>query len=461
MTGFDTIKFVVDKTEDGISSASIGVFCGAAKLQLKSFSDFGNGIYGVTVGEKFDISKAYTLKADGYGEKTIVPTGIFDTAEFAEMYHYDGNDLGAVISGDRTVFKLWAPTASKVVVNFFFKGEGGSAYKSVNASPTDKGVWTYAERCGHGTYYTYTVTTACGTQELVDPYAKAVGVNGDRGMVVDLGITDPRGWKKESFVKNIKTYSDAVIWEVHVRDFSIGIRSSKYRGKYLAFTERGLTNESGVAVGVDHLVSLGVTHVHLNPVYDFATVDEKDPSSGYNWGYDPKNYNAPEGSYSTDPFSGAVRVTELKTAVAALHKAGIGVVIDVVYNHTYESNSFLNKAVPYYYYRFDERGNFTNGSGCGNETASERYMFRKFILDSVTYWLTEYKLDGVRFDLMGLHDLKTMERIEKAVHKINPYALIYGEGWTGGPSALEDGMRASLSNVYKLPASFGASGAVA
>ena len=325
----------------------------------------------------------------------------------------------------------------------------------------DKGVWCITYPCTSGTYYTYSVTTASGTQEAVDPYAFAAGVNGDRGMVIDLDSTDPEGFDKDSFV-SLASYSDAAIWEVHVRDFSNNLAASQYKGKYLAFTETGLVNSSGMAVGVDYLKQLGITHVHLQPVYDFATVDESrldEPQ--FNWGYDPKNYNVPEGSYSTDPYHGEVRVNEFKQMVQALHNEGIGVVMDVVYNHTYDINSNLSKIVPYYYYRYTSSGAPSNGSGCGNETASERAMYRKYMVDSIVHWLTEYHLDGFRFDLMAIHDIETMAQIEAAVHKINPSALIYGEGWTGGTVQIAGSEQASQANIAKITATPGAAGSIA
>ncbi len=444
----------------------------------------------ITLANELALDGHYTLELEGYGEKEIVPNGIFDTERFIEEYTYDGDDLGAVIADGKTTFKVWAPTASRVVLNLFengasgesanvdgaggdsagvdganVDGASGEAYFSADMVKGEKGVWSYTvdsnTACGHGTYYTYTVTTAVGMAEAVDPYAKAVGVNGNRGMVVDLSLTDPTGFDSDSYVNSISTYSDAVIWETHVRDFSIANAQSAYQGKYLAFTERGLTNASGFPAGVDYLVELGITHVHLLPIYDFATVDESNPDASYNWGYDPKNYNALEGSYSTDPYHGEVRISEFKQAVQALHSCGIGVVMDVVYNHTYSSDSSLNRIVPYYYYRYTSEGRNSNGSGCGNETASNRVMYRKYMVDSVVYWMTEYHLDGFRFDLMGLHDTETMQEIEKALHAINPKCLIYGEGWAGGTAAYSSSLLATQANISKVKATSGAAGSIA
>ena len=440
----------------------IKVYCGDRQVAVKSLSTLGKEATSgkIELEESLDLSGNYRIEIDGYGEKEVMPTDIFDSQYFADNFHYDGDDLGAVIHGDQTTFKVWAPTASKVVLNLFEAGDGVEAYKSVEMVKGDKGVWAYTEDCGHGTYYTYTVTTSAGTQEAVDPYAKAAGVNGNRGMVADLSLTDPEGWEDHSFSSPISSYSEAVIWEVHVRDFSNKIADSQYKGKYLAFTETGLVNEYGKAVGVDYLKELGITHVHLLPVYDFATIDESSTDPEFNWGYDPKNYNVPEGSYSTDPYNGEVRIKEYKQMVMALHEAGISVIMDMVYNHTYDGNSSFNKIVPYYYYRYTSTGANSSASGCGNDTASERYMFGKFMVDSTSYWAEEYKLDGMRFDLMGLHDLQTMQEVETAVHAINPKAILYGEGWTMG-ATIDGSAQANQSNISQITPSGDAIGAVA
>ena len=461
MTDFHKIQYSLTPKTKISSFKDIAVYDGDTKLTILNVSTMGKeattGI--IEVDEELDLSKTYKVVIEGYGEKPVVPTSIFDSKYFIDNYTYDGNDLGAVINGDKTTFKVWAPTASKVMLNLFESGHEGSAYKQVEMSKGDKGVWSYTENCGHGTYYTYTVTTSVGTQEAVDPYAKAAGLNGNRGMVVDLAITDPAGFGSD-FSTGIKSYSDAVIWEVHVRDFSNKIASSQYKGKYLAFTETGLVNSSGIPVGVDYLKELGITHVHLLPVYDYQTVDEANPDSGFNWGYDPKNYNVPEGSYSTDPYNGEVRIKEYKQMVQSLHEAGIGVIMDVVYNHTYDANSSFNKIVPYYYYRYTATGANSSASGCGNDTASERYMFGKFMVDSVKYWAEEYDLDGFRFDLMGLHDLQTMQEVESAVHNVNPEAVIYGEGWTMG-STITGEAQANQTNISKITPTNGAIGGIA
>ena len=457
------IQYFISPAKRIASVDEVKVRCGGESVAIASLSSLNNEVVTgvITLAKPLDLSKAYTVEIEGYGAKAAVPTGLFDSRAFIDSYVYTGDDLGAVIKGDETVFKVWAPTASEVVLNLFTAGDGGEAYAQIPMTPGTRGVWSATADCGHGTYYTYSVTTSLGTQEAVDPYARAVGVNGDRGMVIDLSATDPRGFRDGSYYQGIDSYEQAVIWEVHVRDFSNLIEDSMYPGKYLAFTETGLQNRSGVSVGVDYLKELGVTHVHLQPVYDYATVDESSDAPQFNWGYDPKNYNVPEGSYSTDPFHGEVRVNEFKQMVQSLHENGMGVVMDVVYNHTYSLDSNLNRIVPYYYYRFNADGTPSNGSGCGNETASDRAMFRKYMVDSVCYWASEYMVDGFRFDLMALHDVETMQAIESALHAINPKAILYGEGWTGGTSALNPNLQATQANIRQVKATYGGIGSIA
>ncbi|MDE6104741.1 MAG: type I pullulanase [Clostridia bacterium] len=403
----------------------------------------------ITLGTELDLSVAYTLEVTDMDPVGIVPMTYFSSAAFKNAYTYDG-DLGVKLSENKTEFYLWAPTASEVKLNIFDNGSDGNAISTVAMEKGEKGSWKHIENNNlNGKYYTYTVTTSLGTNEAVDPYAVSAGVNGKRGMILDLSTTDPDGWTDEVYNNpQIENYTDAQIWEVHVRDFSNKITSSQYKGKYLAFTEEGL-KENGVPVGLDYLKALGITHVHLLPSFDYASVDES-KDGGFNWGYDPQNYNVPEGSYSTNPADGAVRVKEYKQMVQALHNNGISVVMDVVYNHTYSADSNLNRIVPYYYYRYGANGALSNGSGCGNETASERSMVRRYMRDSIHHWQTEYNLDGFRFDLMGVHDIETMQLIEKDVHKINPQALIYGEGWTGGTAGLDESNQAILKNLQKL-----------
>ena len=458
------IRYFISPATKLTSLSQTRVYRNGLPVKVAKLSSLNNEVITgvVTLEEELSLSDTYELEIDGFGRMPAMPTALFDSKAFNEAYTYDGDDLGAVPQGDKTQFKLWAPTAKDVTLNLFTAGDGAEAYAKLPMEAGEKGVWSLTADCGAGTYYTYTVTTAAGAAEAVDPYAKAVGVNGDRGMVIDLPATDPEGFRDEKFEAAINTYNDAVIWEVHVRDFSNRIASSAYPGKYLAFTETGLVNEAGEKVGVDYLKELGITHVHFQPIYDYATVDEtRLDEPQFNWGYDPKNYNAPEGSYSTDPYHGEVRVAEFKLMVQALHEAGLGVVMDVVYNHTYSADSCLGRVVPYYYYRYTSSGELSNGSGCGNETASERAMFRKYMVDSVCYWAKEYHIDGFRFDLMALHDVETMQAIEAALHEINPNAIIYGEGWTGGTTTLMTNLQANQKNISQITATGSGIGPVA
>jgi pullulanase len=378
---------------------------------------------------------------------------MFSTLEFEMDNYYPGHDLGAIWTKDSTHFRVWAPTASQVQVNLYYTGDLGERYASVLMTKDEKGTWAaMIEGDLNGIYYTYMVTVDGETKEAVDPYARAVGVNGNRGMIINLAATNPPGFLEE-MIPSFWNATDAVIYELHIRDFSADASSGmKYAGKYLAFTEEGAVNSYGDKTGVDYLVDLGITHVHLLPSFDYHTVDEtKLNEEQFNWGYDPKNYNVPDGSYSTDPYNGAVRIEEFKQMVQSLHKKGIRVVMDVVYNHTMESaESNFNRIVPGYYYRLTSDGYFSNASGCGNETASERAMMRKFIIDSVLYWVQEYHIDGFRFDLMGIHDIQTMNELRRVLNEMDPSILVYGEGWTGGLSPLPDWKRALKNNIKNM-----------
>ena len=463
ITTLSSITYKVIPTTTIETLEDIKVTCDGNPVKIKSISSLGNKASTGTIvlEEEIDLSKTYQVTIKGFNCINAFPLEVFDTAEFISNYTYDGNDLGAVVDETGTTFKLWAPTASKVVLNLFPRGNDCNATSNVEMVLGEKGVWSYrAEGVGHGTYYTYSVTTCNGEQEAVDPYARAAGVNGERGMVVDLAQTNPDGFAQETYLNGLTNYGEAILWEVHVRDFSNMLTQSQYKGKYLAFTETGLTNSSGLPAGVDYIKALGATHIHLLPVYDYKTVDEANlDTPQFNWGYDPQNYNVPEGSYSTDPYNGEVRIKEFKQMVQALHAQGLGVVMDVVYNHTADGNSNLNKVVPYYYYRYNSDGTNSSGSGCGNDTASERVMYRKYMVDSVSYWMSEYKLDGFRFDLMGLHDLETMQEIEKAVHALNPNAIIYGEAWT--MTTATSAQLATQPNIKKITVSDGAAGGIA
>lgn len=386
---------------------------------------------------------------------------------------YSGNDLGASYSKKATTFKVWSPNAASVRVNIFEHGsdnEGDAGSIMSRAMSLDKttGVWSVTINGDLlNKYYTYSVTHGKTTKETADVYAKACGVNGQRSMVVDLSTTNPEGWENDKHVL-VQNQTDASVWEISVADFSSSESSGvseANRGKYLAFTEEG-TTVNGVqgasSTCVDYLKKLGVKYVQIMPFYDFGSVDEsKNIMDQYNWGYDPVNYNCPEGSYSTNPKKGEVRIKECKQMIQALHNAGIGVIMDVVYNHTYTSDSWLQRTVPNYYYRMNNDGTFSNGSGCSNDTASEHLMFRKYMIDSVTYWASEYHIDGFRFDLMGLHDVTTMNSIRTALD--NLYAdgsgsqiLMYGEAWDMATNCDEGTVLASQKNLKQLSDRIGA-----
>lgn len=361
---------------------------------------------------------------------------MYSTRSFEKRFGYTGEDLGAVWTADGTAFRLWAPTAAAVSVKLYAGGDPmrDDLIGRLPMTPDVQGTWT-ARKAGdlNGVYYTFEVTIDGETLEAGDPYARAAGVNGVRSMVIDLGATDPEGWDGDKNPNAVRSYTDAVIYELHLRDISSdkssGIRDA---GKFLGLAQSGTRTPGGVPTGLDHIKELGVTHVHLLPSFDYGSVDESRPDKPqYNWGYDPVNYNVPEGSYATDPFDGAVRVREMKRMVRTLHENGLGVVLDVVYNHVYEADTFcFNKIVPGYFSRIDRRGRYSNGSQCGNDTASERFMVRKYIVDSVKYWAEEYHVDGFRFDLAGLIDTGTVNEVVEKVHSARPDVLFYGEGWT-------------------------------
>ena len=419
---------------------------------------------------------------------SIVKTRLYLSDEFkAECLPADDVKLGAEYTRDRTTFRVWAPLSTNVVVNFYRTGNetDPDLYSSAKEMTlTEKGVWEYvAVGDYNGVYYTYTNYVGGDENEIVDVYANAVGVNGNRAMVCDLDATDPDGWETDTAAaRSIRENNSesAVIWEIHVRDFSISPDSGMtYKGKYLAFTEENthVKGSDTLNSGIAYLKELGINYVHLNPVYDFSTVDEEfinntDYTTKQNWGYDPKNYNVPEGSYATNAENGEVRIKEFKQMVASLHKAGIGVIMDVVYNHTYTADGNFDKTVPGYYYRqalTGETGSFgyqswstnalgiynlSDGSGCSNETASEREMYRKYMIDSLTYWASEYHIDGFRFDLMAIHDVTTMNAIRSALNGLDGGTgiLLYGEPWAAGALGIDPKTGAVSADYRQLNA---------
>ena len=367
---------------------------------------------------------------------------------------YKNADLGLRYTPKQSTFKIWAPTAESAELILYDRGVDGKEIKRLVMSKTNNGTWTSSiDGDQQGKFYAFRVKiNGDWKKEIPDPYAKAVGVNGKRGAIIELKKTDPLNWNIDKG-PGLKNPTDAIIYELHVRDASISVTSGiRDKGKFIGLIEESTINSSGLSSGLDHIKEMGITHLHLLPSFDFYSIDESKPGiPQYNWGYDPLNYNVPEGSYSTDANNPETRIREFKKLIQTLHRNGLGVVMDVVYNHTRLSqDSYFNELVPGYYYRQGPDGKFSNATACGNETASERYMMRKFILESVIYWAKEYHIDGFRFDLMGIHDIETMNLISKELHKINPNILIYGEGWTAGTSPLPDSLLALKRSAYKL-----------
>jgi len=382
---------------------------------------------------------------------------LYSTKEFEAQYTYEGKDLGAVRTAEKTTFRLWAPTAEEVTVNLYRTGDihNHDLLEQLSMHPDVNGTWVAEKDADlNGVYYTYLVMVDGRMVEACDPYARTTGVNGHRAMVIDLASTNPKGWDTDSDPNAGRSITDAFIYELHVRDLSMH-RSSriKNKGKYLGLIESGTSTRSGFPTGLDHMKNLGITHLHLLPVYDFGWTDESRRNPQYNWGYDPVNFNVPEGSYSTNPFDGFSRVKEFKQMVKGLHDAGISVVMDVVYNHVFDVKSFcFNKIVPAYFSRTDEGGRYSNGSCCGNDTASERSMVRKYIIDSVKYWADEYHIDGFRFDLVGLIDIDTVNHIMREVKKTHPNVIFYGEGWTMDTHVTKPGIELCVQhNSHKVP----------
>ncbi len=407
----------------------------------------------ISLEQDMEPGSTYMLYKPGYRMASVAYGVIYDTPEFEQLLTYEGDDLGATWTPDATIFKVWAPIASSMFLNLYDRGSGPCLREVFEMKREEKGVWTIrAPGDLSGVYYTYTIMVMNKTFEAADPYARSSGVNGRRSMVVDISRTNPQGWDVLTPFY-LESPTDAILYEVSVRDATIHESSGvTHRGKFLGLAEKDTRSMENLPTGLSHFMELGVTHIHLMPVFDFFTIDESKPlENQYNWGYDPTNFNVPEGSYASDAHDGYKRVIELKEMIKAIKSTGLGVVMDVVYNHTYKTvESDFDKLVPGYYYRSDRFGSYSNGSGCGNETASERAMVRRFIIDSVKRWVNEYKIDGFRFDLMGLHDIETMNELRLELDCISPSILLYGEGWTGGNSLLNSSDAVSKTNAPKL-----------
>ena len=385
------------------AEAAFAVMGPQGEMTLSSVTDNGDNSYTLVPEESVDLFASYTLLYREAEYAVRMPV-VYSTEAFEEKFTYEGDDLGATWTADKTTFRLWAPTAADVRVNLYTTGnpEANDLFEQIPMTADVNDTWV-AEKTGdlNGVYYTYEVTVGGETKIACDPYARTTGVNGQRAMVINLDSTDPEGWEKDADPHAGNAITDAVIYELHVRDLSVDESSGiTNKGKFLGLIETGTTNPEGIPTGLDHIKNLGVTHIHLLPSYDYASVDEsKLDTPQFNWDYDPQNYNVPEGSYATDPYNGAVRVAEMKQMVKGLHDNGISVIMDVVYNHVYNADTFcFNQIVPLYFSRVSDSGVYSAGSGCGNDTASERSMVRKYIVDSVSYWADEYHIDGFRFD---------------------------------------------------------------
>lgn len=473
----DTIGFSVTKS---ITAADLKVFEDNIEIPTTGFT-FSGSRGSVNIGFTADLTKKYRLEVD-FGDPEVATSsvgfdGFYTSDAFNQAYGYEG-ELGAIYTNTATTFKLWAPISDDVKLNLYMAGhtlaqldyQGNPGvnlpYITYDMTYTQKGVWEVIVNGDlEGKYYTFTVTNGLFEHEVVDPYAYSTGVNGKRGMVVDFDSAKatPLGWDDDSRPETMVHYTDAIIYEIHVRDYTSHETwngTESYRGKFLGLTERG-TKHKGYSTGLDHMIDLGVTHVQFVPIFDHGIIDEtrlKDPSyygihdGIFNWGYMPDNFNALEGSYSTNPYDGYNRILEFKQMVNVFHNNDLRIIMDVVYNHTGKSaDSNFDLIVPGYYFRMNSNGSFSNGSGTGNETASERFMFRKYMVDSLIFYATEYNLDGFRFDLMKLHDIETMNAIVDALHAIDPTIMIFGEPWTGGTSLLPQSDSAYNANLDQMP----------
>ena len=471
----NTIEFTA--TAD-VEASDITFLEGTTELTISNFS-FNNDKGSFDISTSIDLTNKYflTVDFDGTGGEpfSVAFDGFYSSDLFNQQFGYDG-ELGAIYSDTETTFKIWAPISDNITLNLYTKGHKSTetdyqgnpgvdtAYETHALTLGQKGVWSVTVPGDlNGVYYTFSIDNGGLITEIVDPYAFTAGINGKRGMVIDFDLYDPTNWDSDTRPDTMDAYTDAIIYELHVRDLtshSTWTGTEDYRGKFLGLVEEGTTYQ-GITTGFDHIKELGVTHVQLVPVFDHGIIDERrlnDPTyfgikdGIFNWGYMPENFNVVEGSYSTDPYNGEVRVTEFKDMVQAFHSEDIRVIMDVVYNHTGKSaDSNFDVILPGYYFRMNADGTFSNGSGTGNETASDRYMFQKYMIDSLVFWAEEYNIDGFRFDLMKLHDVETMQKVTAALHEIDPTIMIYGEPWTGGGSLLPESEAAYNANLDELP----------
>lgn len=452
----DNTKTINIKTNMPFKAENVKVMVNGESVSIESleFDSFDDSYLmpegAIHLSDKVKYTDEITLSIKNFDNMNVRLGDVYDTEEFAEMYTYTGDDLGNTYFADETIFKVWAPTASEVNVITYDNWDNDEGVTHV-MQPSQKGTWTATIKGDlHNQLYAYEVTLDAEPVIVVDPYAKAVTANGIKSAVVDLERTDPDTWDNE-YKTDFTGITDAIMYEIHVRDLSMhGDSGIVNKGKFLGFTEEGTKTSNGYSTGLDYIADLGVTHIQLMPVYDYGSINETKNDYSFNWGYDPVNYNAIEGSYSSDPYTPDVRIVEFKEMIQSIHDKGLKVTMDVVYNHVFSLQAMsLEKIVPGYYFRKEANGNYANGSGCGNETASERPMMRKFIVDSVTYLADEYNLDGFRFDLMGLHDVETMNEIRDSLNEIDPSITIIGEGWNMG-NVLDADLRANQNQAYLM-----------
>ncbi|MCR5115874.1 MAG: type I pullulanase [Lachnospiraceae bacterium] len=457
--GKNTINVLMTAPIDRDISSVFTVEGRDGEIEISDIKSEGDGAYTVTLGEELSLFRSYTITFEENKYKVIMPN-IYSTPEFESAYTYLGDDLGYTYSKESTSFRVWSPTAESIELKRYESGiqSKDDLIETVPLKPDVNGTWVCTvEGDLNGTYYVYSVSLDGKSFSVMDPYARSSGANGKRSMVLDLSSTDPEGWSNDRNPFEGKKITDAIIYEAHIRDLTVGEDNGiEEQGKFLGMVEENTATSEGIATGLAHIKEMGVTHVHVLPMYDFGSLDETNKSNGvYNWGYDPVNYNIPEGTYSTDPFNGEVRVNEVKQMVKGFHDNGIAVVMDVVYNHVHEADSFcINKLVPGYFSRITEEGTYSNGSGCGNDTATERSMVRKYIVDSVNYWADEYHIDGFRFDLVGLMDTDLINEIVETVHAKHPDTIFYGEGWSLTTVPTKEGVTLATQDNSSLTPGF-------
>lgn len=446
---FNTLRISVDDFTQ-FRPYNFRVQNGNHQLSIKNYSIIENDIL-LSLNEEINIKYTCFLSYEYLSEKVwFFP--LFSTKEFDDRFYHDVT-LGAIYNKDYTVFRIWSPAASNIILLLYDTAERlDSENLRRFTMKENNGLWsTLIKGDLQGLFYNYEVTVYNEVSEIVDPYVKAVGINGIRGAIIDLEKTNPEGWKNDKSPE-LSHYTDAIIYETSIRDISINSNSGvTHKGKFLALTEENSVSDKKISTCLNHIKELGITHIQFMPIFDFSytSIDEKNPYK-YNWGYDPQNYNVPEGSYSTNPYDPCCRIFELKKMILYIHKNNLSVTMDVVYNHIEDTiTSSFKKIFPGYYFRFLDNSTYSNGSGCGNDTASEHSMMRKFIVDSVLYWAKEYHIDGFRFDLMGLHDVDTMNLVRKKLNELKRVIMLYGEGWNLD-TPLDKNIKATDSNSNKL-----------